>query len=109
MSTAVTLAAFTNATSGLAHRAQALAAVCPSAPPGMQNYQDQVIGWVKWGVIAIIVITALVSLGAIGIGKIFSMPHASSRGAIGLAVAVIMAILFVTILGVISGVIGSGC
>ena len=112
MSTATTLTTltiFANATTGLAQRVQTLAAVCPRAPPGMQNYQDQVIGWVKWGVIAIIVITALVSLGAIGIGKIFAMPHASSRGAIGVAVAVIMAILFVTILGVINGVIGSGC
>lgn len=84
-------------------------AVCPVAPPGMTAYQDQVIGWVKWGVIAIIIITALVFLGAIGIGKSFAMPQASSRDAIGVAVAVMMAILFVTILGVISGVIGSGC
>ena len=86
-----------------------LAAVCPSAPPGMQTYQDQVMGWIKWGVIAIIVATALISIGAIGVGKIFAMPHASSRGAIGVAVAVIMAILFVTITAVITGVIGSGC
>ena len=106
MSTVTTLA---NATTGLSQRVQTLAAVCPTAPPGMQNYQDQVIGWVKWAVIAIIIISALVSLGAIGVGKIFAMPHASSRGAIGLAVSVIMAILFVTILGVIGGVIGSGC
>lgn len=87
----------------------ALAAVCPSAPPGMQAYQDQVIGWIKWGVIGLIIATAIVSVGAIGVGKIFAMPHASSRGAIGVAVAVIMAILFVTIVAVINGVIGSGC
>jgi hypothetical protein len=86
-----------------------LAAVCPTAPPGMQTYQDQVMGWVKWGVIGLILVTALVSVGAIGVGKIFAMPHASSRGAIGVAVAVIMAILFVTITAVINGVIGSGC
>ena len=86
-----------------------LAAVCPSAPPGMQTYQDQVIGWIKWGVIALIIATALVSVGAIGVGKIFAMPHASSRGAIVVAVSVIMAILFVTIIAVINGVVGSGC
>jgi hypothetical protein len=86
-----------------------LVAVCPTAPPGMQTYQDQVMGWVKWGVIGLILVTALVSVGAIGVGKIFAMPHASSRGAIGVAVAVIMAILFVTITAVINGVIGSGC
>ncbi len=88
---------------------QALAAVCPVAPPGMQTYQDQVIGWIKWGVIALIIATALVSIGAIGVGKIFAMPHASSRGAIGVAVSIIMAILFVTITAVINGVVGSGC
>ena len=85
------------------------AAVCPTPPPGMQVYQDQVLGWVKWGVIGLIIVTALVSVGAIGVGKIFAMPHASSRGAIGVAVSVIMAILFVTIVAVINGVIGSGC
>src|SRR4051812_5641734 len=86
-----------------------LAAVCPAAPPGMQAYQDQVISWVKWGVIGLIIIAALVSIGAIVIGKIFSMPHASSRGAVGLAVTVITAILFVTITALINGIVGSGC
>ena len=96
-------------TSTITQAAQTLAAVCPVAPPGMQAYLDQVLGWVKWGVIGLITITALVSVGAIGVGKIFAMPHASSRGAIGVAVSVIMAILFVTIVAVINGVVGSGC
>ena len=65
----------------------------------MQAYQDQVIGWIKWGVIGFIIVTALVSVGMIAVGKIFSMPHASSRGAIGVAVSVILAILFVAITG----------
>jgi len=97
------------AASAITDRVYTLAEVCPVAPPGMQTYQDQVLGWIKWGVIALIIATALVSIGAIGVGKIFAMPHASSRGAIGVAVAVIMAILFVTIVAVINGVVGSGC
>jgi uncharacterized membrane protein len=96
-------------TAAISQGVQALAGVCPVAPPGMQTYQDQVIGWIKWGVIALIIATALVSIGAIGVGKIFAMPHASSRGAIGVAVSIIMAILFVTITAVINGVVGSGC
>ena len=75
----------------------------------MQAYQDQVVGWVKWGVISFIIVAALVSIGMIAAGKIFSMPHASSRGAIGVAVSVVLAILFVTIIGLINGVLGSGC
>ena len=106
LSTVTALSQLTGHVSAAVHT---LAAVCPAAPPGMQAYQDQVIGWIKWGVIALIIATALVSVGAIGVGKIFAMPHASSRGAIGVAVSVIMAILFVTIIAVINGVVGSGC
>jgi hypothetical protein len=52
------------------------AAVCPKAPPGMQNYQDQVTSWIKWGVLALIIAAALVSIGSILVGRIFSHPHA---------------------------------
>jgi hypothetical protein len=55
------------------------------------------------------VLGALVSLAGILVGRLFSQPHASRAGAMGLAVVVICAILFVTILGVITGIVGSGC
>jgi hypothetical protein len=85
------------------------AGVCPKAPPGMQKYQDEVISWVKWGVLGLIVIAAVVSIGSILIGRIFSHPHASRYGSMGLGIVVICAILYVTILGILSGIIGSGC
>jgi len=83
--------------------------VCPVAPPGMQDYQNQVIGWIKWGVIGLLTAAALVSLGSILVGRIFSHPHASRFGAMGLAVVVVCAILFVTILGIVAGIVGNGC
>lgn len=83
--------------------------VCPKAPPGMQGYSDQVTGWVKWGVLALIIIAALVSIGSILIGRIFSHPHASRYGAMGLGIVVLAAILYVTILGILGGITGSGC
>jgi bacteriorhodopsin len=86
-----------------------LAAVCPAAPPGMQTYSDQVTSWIKWGVLALIIAAALVSIGSILIGRIFSHPHASRYGAMGLGITVICAILYVTILGILSGITGSGC
>jgi hypothetical protein len=85
------------------------AGVCPKAPPGMQKYQDEVISWVKWGVLGLLVIAAVVSIGSILIGRIFSHPHASRCGSMGLGIVVICAILYVTILGILSGIIGSGC
>ena len=87
----------------------ALSGVCPQAPPGMQQYQDQLVGWVKWAVIGLLGLGALVSLAGILVGRLFSQPHASRAGAMGLAVVVVCAILFVTILGVINGIVGSGC
>jgi hypothetical protein len=86
-----------------------LASVCPQAPPGMQQYQDQLIGWVKWAVIGLLALGALVSLAGILVGRLFSHPHASRAGAMGLAVVVLCAILFVTILGVVNGIVGTGC
>lgn len=83
--------------------------VCPKAPPGMQGYQDQVTSWVKWGVLGLIIIAALVSIGSILIGRIFSHPHASRYGAMGLGIVILAAILYVTILGILGGITGSGC
>jgi hypothetical protein len=85
------------------------AGVCPKAPPGMQQYQDQVTSWVKWGVLGLIVIAAVLSIGSILIGRIFSHPHASRYGAMGLGIVVICAILYVTVLGILGGITGSGC
>ena len=86
-----------------------LSGVCPQAPPGMQQYQDQLVGWMKWAVIGLLALGALVSLASILVGRLFSHPHVSRAGAMGLAVVVLCAILFVTILGVINGIVGTGC
>jgi hypothetical protein len=85
------------------------AAVCPEAPPGMQAFADDVTAWVKWGVLALIVIGAVVSLGSILVGRIFSHPHASRYGAMGIAVVVMVAITYTVILTILGSITGSGC
>jgi hypothetical protein len=85
------------------------AVVCPEAPPGMQSFANQVTGWVKWGVLALIGISAVVSLGAILAGRIFSHPHASRYGAMGIAVVVMVAITYTVILVILGSITGSGC
>lgn len=86
-----------------------VAAVCPEAPPGTQAFMDDVTGWVKWGVLALIVIGAVVSLGSILVGRIFSHPQASRYGAMGIAVIVMVAILYTVILVILDSITGSGC
>ena len=83
--------------------------ICPSAPPGMAHFQNQVEGWVKWGVLALVVIAAMVSIGSILVGRIFSHPHLARGGAMGLAVIVLCAILYVTVPAILAGITGSGC
>jgi hypothetical protein len=85
------------------------AAVCPEAPPGMQAFADDVTAWVKWGVLALIGIGAVVSLGSILVGRIFSHPHASRYGAMGVAVVVMVAITYTVILTILGSITGSGC
>ena len=85
------------------------AAVCPEAPPGMQTFADDVTAWVKWGVLALIAISAVVSLGSILVGRIFSHPHASRYGAMGVAVVVMVAITYTVILVILDSITGSGC
>ena len=69
----------------------------------------QVTGWVKWGVLALIGIGAVVSLGSILMGRIFSHPHASRYGAMGVAVVVMVAIAYTVILVILDSITGSGC
>jgi hypothetical protein len=85
------------------------AAVCPEAPPGMQTFADDVTAWVKWGVLALIGIGAVMSLGSILVGRIFSHPHASRYGAMGVAVVVMVAITYTVIQVILDSITGSGC
>ena len=85
------------------------AGVCPQAPPGTQVFSDEVEGWIKWGVLALVILAALISIGSILIGRIFSHPHASRYGAMGLGITVICAILYVVIPPILAGITGSGC
>ena len=100
---------FMDAVPAAAAPAEIAAAVCPAAPPGMQSFANDVTAWVKWGVLALIGIGAVVSLGSILVGRIFSHPHASRYGAMGVAVVVMVAIAYTVILVILDSITGSGC
>lgn len=85
------------------------AVVCPEAPPGTQEFADDVTAWVKWGVLALIVIGAVISLGSILVGRIFSHPQASRYGAMGIAVVIMVAIIYTVILVILESITGTGC
>ncbi len=86
-----------------------LANVCPKAPPGLDRWDDEILGWVKWGTLALIAIAGFVSIAAIVLGRVFAHPHGSRLGAMGLAVTVLSAIMFVAIYAILTGITGRGC
>ena len=83
--------------------------ICPVAPPGAQQYADQLTGYVLWGVLALFVVGVVIALGAVVAGRIFGMPHASRAGVIGVVVVFIAAIAYMVLPSMVAAITGSGC
>ncbi|MDT9594892.1 hypothetical protein RDV89_17520 [Nocardioides zeae] len=83
--------------------------VCPEAPPGIDTYVDLIFSWVKYGVGALIVVAAVLSVGAMIVGRLSNTGRMAQVGSAGLLVAILGAILYVTIYGIVVAITGSGC
>ena len=83
--------------------------ICPVAPPGAQQYADQLTGYGLWGVLALFVVGVVIALGAVVAGRIFGMPHASRAGVIGAVVVFIAAIAYMVLPSMVAAITGSGC
>lgn len=83
--------------------------VCPKAPGNAEHYKDQLTGYVLWGVLALFLIGAVVGIGAIVGGRIFSMAHASKVGVISIVVVFLAAVGYMVLPSMINSITGSGC
>mgnify|MGYP001236007980 CR=1 FL=1 len=83
--------------------------VCPVAPPGAQQYADQITGYVLWGVGILFIVGVVVAIGAIVAGRIFSMPHASKAGIVSIFVAMLAGIAYMVVPSIVASILGSGC
>ena len=83
--------------------------VCAQAPTGIAQYTDLLMGWVKYGVAAVIIAAGFISVGAIVIGRMGSMGRAAQMGTSGLVYTVLAAIGYVTIYGILWAIVGKGC
>ncbi len=83
--------------------------VCPVAPPGAQQYADQITGYVLWGVGILFIVGTIVAIGAIIAGRIFSMPHASKIGVVSIFVTLLSGIAYMVVPGIVANILGSGC
>jgi len=83
--------------------------VCPAAPPGVQSYADEVLSWVKWGVLAILAISFFASVGMLVWGRVTHHPRGARLGFDGLMICLVAAIIYVVGYVIISSITGSGC
>ena len=85
------------------------AKVCPVAPPGAQQYADQLMGYLLWGVGLLFIVGVIVGIAAIVGGRVFSMPHASKAGVVGVVVVFVAIIAYLVLPGIVRAMTGSGC
>jgi hypothetical protein len=85
---------------------EAINDVCARPPAGIDHYADLLLSWVKYGVAAVIIAAGFVSVGALVVGKLGNLSRAAQMGASGLIYAVLAAVTYVTIYGILSAIIG---
>jgi hypothetical protein len=86
---------------------QAINDVCAQAPTGIDRYADMLLGWVKYGVAAVIIAGGFLSVGALVIGRLGSMSRAAQMGASGLIYSVLAAVGYVSIYGILNSIVGN--
>jgi hypothetical protein len=88
---------------------EAIRDVCARPPAGVEQYADLLLGWVKYGVAVVIIAAGFISVGAMVVGKLGSMSRAAQVGASGLVFAILAAVAYVTIYGILWAIVGKGC
>ena len=83
--------------------------ICPKAPPGAQQYADQITGYVVWAVIILFAVGVIIGIGTIVAGRIFNMPHSSKVGIVSIFVVVLAAIAYMVMPSIVDSILGSGC
>jgi hypothetical protein len=85
------------------------AGVCPKAPPGVDSYANEILSWVKWGVLAILGISFFASVGMLIWGRVTHHPKGARLGFDGLMICIVGAIIYVVGYVIISSITGNGC
>ncbi|HEY3717771.1 MAG TPA: hypothetical protein VGL39_24870 [Jatrophihabitantaceae bacterium] len=85
------------------------AGVCPKAPPGVDAYSNEILSWVKWGVLAILAISFFASVGMLIWGRVTHHPKGARLGFDGLMICIVGAIIYVVGYVIISSITGNGC
>lgn len=83
--------------------------ICPVAPTNVTQYTDKIAGNVLFVVLWLFGVAAVVSVGAILVGKIMHAPHITKGGTLGLAGILVAAVVLMGFTGMLNGILGTGC
>ena len=78
----------------------------PKAPAGIGNQMADILGYVKWGVLVVIIIAAFVGVGSVAGGRVFAHHGASRVGVSILVSSVMAAVLYVGIYAFLTSITG---
>lgn len=78
----------------------------PQAPPGVSGQMADIVGYVKWGVLLVIIVAAFVGVGSVAGGRVFAHHGASRVGVSILISSVIAAVLYVGIYKFLTSITG---
>lgn len=78
----------------------------PRAPAGVSEQMAAILGYVKWGVLLVIIVSAFVGVGSVAGGRVFAHHGASRVGVSILVSAVIAAVLYVGIYAFLTSITG---
>jgi hypothetical protein len=85
------------------------AGVCPAAPPGVQLYADEILSWLKWGVLLILALSFFGSVGMLVWGRATHHPRGARLGFDGLMICVVAAVIYVVGWVILTSITGNGC
>ena len=83
--------------------------VCPKAPPGVEVYTNDILSWVKWGVITVMALSFFASVGMLVWGRVTHHPKGARLGFDGILIVLVGAIAYVAGYPVVSAITGKGC
>jgi hypothetical protein len=86
-----------------------MACVRPDAPSDqVQKYADDMLAWVKWGVLLIMAVSFFSSVGMLVWGRVTHHPRGARLGFDGLMICLLGAVLYVTGYTIITSITSTG-
>ncbi|MGN6606017.1 MAG: hypothetical protein ACTHMS_03260 [Jatrophihabitans sp.] len=76
----------------------------PTAPPGTQQYADEILSWIKWGALTVLTMATIASVGMLVWGRATHHPRGARLGFDGIMISIVGAVLYTVAPSVIASI-----